>query len=110
MSETTDMSCLVYVTAGDQEEARRLATRAVGERLAACANIHAPIQSVYTWEGEVCSSEEVVVILKTTRARFTALREALVSEHSYECPCIVAVDITSGHEPFLRWIAEEVSG
>lgn len=108
MSETTENCCLVYVTASDQDEAHRLAKRAVAGRLAACANIHSPIQSVYTWQGEVCSSEEFVVILKTTRARFAALREALVAEHSYDCPCIVALDITSGHEPFLRWIAEEV--
>lgn len=107
--EAPTQALLVYVTAGDYDEARRLAERAVGARLAACANIHAPIESVYVWQGEVCRSAEHVVILKTTRERFAALEHALVEEHSYDCPCIVATELREGHAPFLHWIAEQTT-
>ena len=29
--------------------------------------------------------------------------------HSYDCPCLVVLDIAGGHAPFLDWIVAETS-
>lgn len=98
----------VYVTVGSEDEARRLAEAAVAEGLAACANILRGMQSIYRWQGEICHDTETVLILKTTAARFPDLRARLADLHSYECPCIVALPIVAGHEPYLDWLQQMV--
>src|SRR5215469_1438485 len=81
---------IVYVTASNAGEARRIGRTLVEERLAACANITAPVTSIYWWEGKVEEASEAVLILKTTEARLEALVSRVKALHSYDCPCIEA--------------------
>ena len=101
---------LIYMTAENKDEARRIAEALVAERLIACANILGAMESVYRWEGEVARSEEVSVILKTRDALVDKVLARAAELHSYDCPCLVVLDITDGHAPFLDWIAAETSG
>lgn len=98
----------VYMTAGSKEEAKKIAAALVASKLAACVNILDNMNSIYFWEGEVQDDQEVVMIAKTTRAHIPELIEKVKSMHSYECPCIVALPVVDGHQPFLDWIADEV--
>lgn len=95
----------IYVTCTDASEAQKIASSVVTERLAACANIMAPHQSVYWWEGKLQNAQEVAVILKTREDLFDRLKNRIVELHSYDTPCIVALPIERGHEPYLSWIA-----
>jgi periplasmic divalent cation tolerance protein len=97
----------VTTTTDSEAEAQSLATVAVENRLAACAQVLSPIRSVYWWEGKVESAQEWMVLLKTTAARVDQLIQRLRSEHSYDTPEIVAVPIVAGHPAYLGWIAEE---
>lgn len=97
----------VYMTAPDQTAARTLAAALIRERLASCANIFDGMESFYWWRGELKQASESVCILKTTANRYAALEKRAVELHPYEVPCIVALPISCGHAPFLRWIAEE---
>lgn len=97
----------VYVTCASRDEARNMADAIVGQRLAACANIMAGHDSVYWWEGKVQSAQEVAVVFKTRFDLFPALEAAIKEIHSYDVPCIVALPIETGHEPFLKWIEAE---
>jgi len=99
---------MVYVTAADRDEARRIAETLVAERLAACANIIGQIESVYHWEGEVRSSGEAAFLAKTTEACFDALAARVRELHSYELPCVVALPLARGEAAFLGWIQENV--
>ena len=98
----------VYMTAGSKEEAKKIAIALVTSKLAACVNILDNMNSVYFWNGEVQDDNEVVLIAKTTQAHVPQLIEKVKSLHSYDCPCIVALAVDSGHQPFLDWIANEV--
>ncbi|MCG8690429.1 MAG: divalent-cation tolerance protein CutA [Minwuiales bacterium] len=99
----------VYVTAGSEEEARRIAAAAVQERLAACANMFTGMRSIYRWEGKVAEDDEIVLILKTRAAQLNPLMERIRSLHSYDCPCIVAWPISAGNPAFLHWIEQETA-
>jgi periplasmic divalent cation tolerance protein len=48
-----DGEIVVLITAPDQETAHEIATYLVEKRLAACVNLISPIQSIYSWEGEI---------------------------------------------------------
>jgi periplasmic divalent cation tolerance protein len=104
-----DEALLVYTTWPDAETAGGAAAAAVEARLAACANVLAPISSVYRWEGEVEQAIETPVIFKTTAATAERLRAFIVSRHPYETPCVLALPLARpGSDPaYLAWIAAE---
>ena len=95
---------LIYVTCSDQNEAKRLASHLLEQRLIACANIMAPHIAVYEWDGEICDEPETVVIFKTSNELYEKLETEIIKHHSYDVPCILALDIEKGHKPFLDWI------
>ncbi|MEO2240929.1 MAG: divalent-cation tolerance protein CutA [Euryarchaeota archaeon] len=99
---------LVYSTAGDREEAKRIARRLIEEGLAACVNLW-PIESVYEWEGEVEEDEEVALLVKTTAERAERVVRRIVELHSYDVPAVLVIPVLGGHGEFLEWVREQVS-
>lgn len=97
----------IYVTTSDMLEAQKIGRILVEKRLAACVNILGTIESLFWWDGGVQKADEVAFIAKTTRERVPDLIEAIRANHSYECPCIVALSIEEGNPDFLKWIADE---
>lgn len=98
------MSYLVYITIPTMDEARQLARILVEESLAAGVNIVPGATSVYRWQGQIHEAQECLLLAQISRAAFADACTAICSLHSYETPCIVALPITAGHEPFLTWI------
>jgi periplasmic divalent cation tolerance protein len=101
---------LIYMTAPDADEARRIAEVLVSERLIACANILGAMQSVYWWDGAVQQGDEVSILLKTRDALVEKVIARAAELHSYDCPCLVVLDTAGGHAPFLDWIETETGG
>ena len=95
---------VVFMTAASGEEATRLAEMLVGAHLAACVQILPEMESVYRWEGKIERQPEVLLLAKTTQAKFTELEREVRALHSYETPEIVAVPITAGSAPYLEWL------
>ena len=98
----------IYMTAGSKAEAQKIGTALVEDRLAACVNILDNMQSIYRWEQKIQQDSEVVLIAKTTDDLVSALVDRVQSLHSYDCPCIVSLPISSGYQPFLDWVHAEV--
>lgn len=94
---------LVLVTAGSQEEAGAIAHALVQRKLAACVNI-VPIQSIYSWQGEIQTDQEWQLLIKTTLSCWDALNAAINELHSYEVPEIIALPIVNGSSAYLNWV------
>ena len=102
---------VVFVTAGSSAEGERLARALVEERLAACVNRIAAVQSVYRWQGKVEQSAEELLVIKTRADLFAALEKRVRELHSYSVPEVIALPIINGSENYLRWLsAQLVSG
>ena len=100
---------LVLVTCGSRKEARKVARALVRQRLAACVSeIGVPVTSTYPWKGEVESAKEFLLLIKTSKKRFAAVRDAVRKLHSYEVPEIIALPIAAGSVAYLDWIATSV--
>ena len=102
--------CAVFVTVGKRDEAEKIGSALVEEKLAACCNLVGPIRSIYRWKGEICRDEETLLILKTRREGFEKLRARVVQLHSYIVQEIVAIPIVAGHAPHLDWVRDETLG
>ena len=99
---------LIYITVGNTDEALKIASVLVKERLAACANIIENVRSVYVWNDEFHDEKEALLLAKTVENRVPELIRRVREIHSYECPCIVSLPITQGNTPFLDWVASGV--
>jgi periplasmic divalent cation tolerance protein len=97
---------VVFIAWPDAEKARAAAEALVAEKLAACANLIPSVESIYRWEGKVERAGEVLMIAKTTAARYASLEARLRALHSYEVPEIAALPVSDGLPAYLRWVAE----
>jgi periplasmic divalent cation tolerance protein len=97
---------LVLVTCGSAAEARKITRAVVGKRLAACVNVLPEVQSTYRWRGKVERSRELLLVIKTTRARLRRLEEEIRRLHSYEVPEFLVLEVEKGSPAYLRWLGE----
>jgi periplasmic divalent cation tolerance protein len=104
MSETVVILC----TCDSDAQAETIAAALVGERLAACVNILPPIRSIYRWKEVIEDARETLLLIKSTAARFAAIRDRIHELHSYETPEVIALPILAGSEKYLAWLREQV--
>lgn len=95
---------IVLSTVARAEDGERIGRALVERGLAACVNVVPGLVSIYRWKGAVEREEERLLLIKTRRETFPALREALVSMHPYEVPEVLALPIADGHAPYLEWL------
>jgi periplasmic divalent cation tolerance protein len=95
-------------TVATEADADRIARSLVEKGLAACVNVVPGLVSVYRWKGKVEREPETLLVIKTHGERFEELKAALLAEHPYELPELVALPIAAGHEPYLEWLSASV--
>jgi periplasmic divalent cation tolerance protein len=100
---------IVLTTAGSEEEARKIARTMVDRRLAACVNIVPEIESIYRWQGKVEESREWLLLIKTSAALFSAVRDAIRELHSYDLPECITVNIEDGSAEYLQWLESSIA-
>ncbi|VVB97696.1 Divalent-cation tolerance protein CutA [uncultured archaeon] len=101
------MFSIVYITAGDMDEARKIGRKLVEERLAACANIF-PITSIFRWKGKIEEGGEFGIIAKTKTGKVKEIEKKVKEIHSYEVPCVVSFRMDEGSSDYLKWIEDSV--
>ena len=98
---------VVLSTAPNRRIAGRIARTLVKERLVACVNVVPGIVSVYQWKNKVVRDSEVLCILKSRRPLLAKLAGRISALHPYDVPEIIALPITRGAGPYLKWLAAE---
>lgn len=97
----------VHITCPDTVCAETIARACVTERLAACANIGAPVTSLYTWKSALENASESPLHLKTRASLFDALSERIKALHPYETPCIIATELVAVEAAYAAWLEAE---
>ena len=95
-------------TVASAEDAERIARSLVEQGVAACVNVVPGLVSFYRWQGRLERDAEVLLLIKTRGERFADLKAALLAEHPYEVPELVAFPIADGHDRYLEWLADSV--
>ncbi len=81
-----------------------MANNWVNKNLVACVNILPKMLSIYKWDGEIHNSTEYQMLLKTTAKRSEQLKQVILQNHPYECPEILIMPVTGGHDDYMNWI------
>lgn len=101
-------SLVVLCTCASEAEGERLARALVEERLAACVNVLPAVHSVYRWNDAIEDAREYLLLIKSAKGRFPALRDRILALHSYETPEIIALPIVAGSEQYLNWLRNQL--
>lgn len=98
---------LVITQLPDRACAERVAEALVIQNVAACVNILAECVSIYRWEGRLERTSEVPLLIKTTRAAYPELENALRKLHPHAVPEIIALPVEAGLPEYLGWVVQE---
>ena len=98
---------VVLTTLGDRSQAVAFVRNLVADRLVACGTVLDDAVSIYRWKDDITEEREVLVILKTTSARWDSLQDTIAERHPYDIPELLALPIRAGLEPYLRWLTAE---
>jgi len=97
----------VITSVAERAKAEEIAHSLVERRLAACAQVLGPIQSTYWWQGSVEKAQEWLVLAKSRRKLYRRIEEAILSQHPYSVPEILALPILEGYQAYLQWLTDE---
>ena len=100
---------VVLCTVPSEEVGLQIAHAVVEEHLAACVNIVPHLRSIYRYEGKLEDDRELLLVIKTSAARFEALNERLIALHPYETCEVLALNVTAGSHAYLDWVLRETS-
>ena len=95
---------LVQTSCPDNDSAIALAQRIIKGKMAACVNVLPSVTSIYEWKDEIKQDSEILLLIKTTKSRYTDLQTLICESHPYELPEVIAVPISDGLPEFLSWI------
>jgi len=98
------MHIVVFITAANKKEARKISSGLVKNKLAPCVNIIDKVESVFFWDGKVNRAKEVLLIAKSRKDKFKKIVKFVKAIHSYQVPEIICLPITSGFASYLEWI------
>ncbi|KYC44707.1 MAG: Divalent-cation tolerance protein CutA [Candidatus Methanofastidiosum methylothiophilum] len=101
------MTLLVVSTVPNEDMAKYLSKILLENRIAACVNIISEVKSHYWWNKSIESSNEAILLIKTTEDKYSQLEDLIRKNHPYEIPEIIAFDIKKGFIKYLNWIEDE---
>lgn len=104
------MSVVVaHCSCPDAQTATRIARALVDERLAACVQVLPGMVSTYRWQGAVQVADEVLLLIKTSRACLQALEARLPALHPYDLPELIVLEAVGGLDRYLHWVEAETT-
>jgi len=98
----------ITTTTPDRDSAFKIAKLLIEQKLAACVQMF-PIESIYTWKGQVCQEKEIILLIKSKSSLFEQIKTLIKENHQYEVPEIIQIPITDGLPEYIKWINDCVN-
>jgi len=98
---------IVMVASDNVTVVEKIKSSLIENNLAAVVQV-IDMKSNYRWKGKVYDEKEYLMMIKTRKSKFEAIRDVVLSLHDYEVCEISYVDIVDANDEWLLWIDEEV--
>jgi periplasmic divalent cation tolerance protein len=96
---------VIINTCPDEETAKKITGVLLEKKLAACIQLF-PINSYYSWKGEICNDNEIILFIKCNQSFYDKIEETIIANHPYEVPEIIMLPVINGLDKYLGWIDE----
>ena len=96
----------IHWTSGSIDEARKVSRYLVQERYVACAQIVPWVESIYLWNGQLETTQESKIVLKTRTSYYEEIKKIIRENCTYQVPEITFQHIDGGNEEYLDWMRE----
>ena len=80
---------VIFITAGTDEEANKVANMLLNQRKAACVNILPIVTSISWWQDKLDSAQESLLIVKTRASILSEIVSMIREVHSYDVPEVI---------------------
>mgnify|MGYP004528418289 FL=1 len=100
---------VIFCTVPNKDDAKKISNALVSEQLCACVSTVEKVHSVFSWNGELCAENEMLLIIKTRRELFDKIEAVIKALHSYNVPEIIGLPVVIGSVVYLGWIAHETN-
>ncbi len=100
---------LLFSTASNLQEAKKIAQLLVKQKLAACVNIVPGLTSYFRWQGKLDQAKKYLLIIKTQKRQLKSVEAAIRKAHSYSVPEMIGFPITWGSKSYLDWLNKSAS-
>mgnify|MGYP001776857260 CR=1 FL=1 len=100
---------VIFCTVPNKDEAKKISNALVSENLAACVCTIDKVSSIFSWNGELCSENELLLVIKTRAELFEKIEVVIKAFHSYNVPEIIALPVMMGSHEYLGWIEHETN-
>lgn len=104
----TNKYAMVITACPNEEIAKKIAGVLLENKLAACVQLM-PVNSYYSWKGEICNDNEILLFVKCNQTFYAKIEETIIANHPYEVPEIIMLPVVGGFGKYLGWI-DEVCG
>lgn len=102
---------LIYITCQDEKEARKVGMHLLNKRLSACFNIINGMKSAYWWPpnaDKIEEANETILIVKTLENKFEEIEKEVLTVHSSDTPCLIAIPTVNVAKKYYKWIKGEI--
>ena len=100
---------VINCTVPNKKIAKDITKILMKHKLAACVSMVVKVQSVSSWDGEVCEEKEILMMIKTRRANYGKIKLVIEDLHPYTVPEIIALPIVDCSEDYLKWLVKETA-
>lgn len=100
---------VVYIVASEMAEAEKLGKMLLENRMAACVNILPAMKSIYRWNNQLETADEVVMLVKTQAGQYAAIEKCILENHSYETPAIFSFPVQHCSPEFEAWLNNQIN-
>jgi len=95
---------IISTTTDNDELARQMAKVSIEKGFAACAQIIPNVTSIYTWQGKLESSTEIIIQFKTRSNLARKLMDMIKTQHNYDTPEIIEIRIEKLDSDYEKWL------
>ena len=95
---------LIYCPVPNKKIGEKISQQLLKKKWIACANLIAPMDSFYWWEGKITKDKEALLLCKTKKSLYKKVTAEIHKIHPYQTPAILSLNIEQAEKSFLNWM------
>ena len=98
----------IITTTDSKRNANDIAEYLVKDNLSPCVQITSNIQSIYSWEGKLDKTDEILLLIKTIPEKVQDCKQLILKYHNYDIPEIIIINGEILNDEYRDWFINNI--